>query len=133
MPTRHLFHALLIATLAGPAVATAHTVSPAATRGGSTPSDLAASCQDSTTAEDRRNCLADLRAAEAAGRRGQLTTLDAETLARNLRERCNRLPADDRSACLRRMNGEGTVSGSVEGGGLLRELVIVEPGEPDKP
>ena len=32
---------------------------------------------------------------------------------------------NDREYCIRRMKGEGTVSGSVEGGGLIRELRVI--------
>jgi hypothetical protein len=76
---------------------------------------------------DRAPCLQDERAARREQKRNGLVTPQAETIARNLRARCEPLPADDRQACLRRMAGEGTLSGSVEQGGLLRELVVIEP------
>ena len=44
--------------------------------------------------------------------------------------RCDYLQGEDKEFCIRRMNGEGTVSGSVEGGGLLRELRVQVPAEP---
>jgi hypothetical protein len=34
----------------------------------------------------------------------------------------------DRSACEARMHGEGSVEGSVGGGGVLREKTVVVPG-----
>jgi hypothetical protein len=37
------------------------------------------------------------------------------------------LAGDERRDCLARMRGEGTVSGSVEAGGILREKVTVVP------
>ena len=37
-------------------------------------------------------------------------------------ERCVPLPAADQEDCVRRMNGEGIVRGSVEEGGIYREL-----------
>jgi hypothetical protein len=84
----------------------------------------ASSCDRSGV--DRVACLQDERSARVEQRRNGLVTPDAETMARNQRARCERLPADDRQACLRRMAGEGTQSGSVEQGGLLRELTVVE-------
>lgn len=48
---------------------------------------------------------------------------------RNRLARCDKHTGEDRELCLRRMRGEGTVSGSVEGGGILRELRITVPAE----
>jgi hypothetical protein len=39
------------------------------------------------------------------------------------------LSGDERLACQARMEGMGTTSGSVAGGGVLREIVIVKPAE----
>lgn len=75
---------------------------------------------------DRASCLQDIRNARAEQRRNGLVTPQADVIARNQRARCEPLPADDRQACLRRMTGEGTISGSVQQGGLLRELAVVE-------
>ena len=75
---------------------------------------------------DRASCLQDIRNARAEQRRNGLVTPQADVVARNLRARCEPLPADDRQACLRRMTGEGTISGSVQQGALLRELAVVE-------
>jgi hypothetical protein len=46
---------------------------------------------------------------------------------RNKFARCEKHSGEDRDLCMRRMSGEGTVSGSVEGGGLYRELRIQTP------
>lgn len=46
---------------------------------------------------------------------------------RNRLARCDKHTGEDRELCIRRMNGEGTVSGSVEGGGILRELRVQVP------
>lgn len=85
-----------------------------------------AACERLGPAEDRRACLRDAGAALQEARRGGLGAADAATLQHNARLRCAPLPADQRSACLARMDGEGTISGSVQAGGLYRELVIVE-------
>ena len=54
----------------------------------------------------------------------------AELLRQNAIKRCEVLPEPERKECLLRMQGQGTVSGSVEGGGVLRELVTREVGVP---
>jgi len=51
-----------------------------------------------------------------------------EVLRENALRRCNALPETERKDCLARMQGQGTVSGSVEGGGIYRELVTREVG-----
>jgi hypothetical protein len=62
-------------------------------------------------------------------------TVNTEQLQRYSLMRCEALAGDDRAACVARMNGEGTISGSVAGGGILRELVTSEvvPSPPQKP
>lgn len=39
-------------------------------------------------------------------------------------QRCQRLPHDDKLLCERSIQGKGKVTGSVEAGGLLRELLV---------
>ena len=56
-------------------------------------------------------------------RSGSESTLSAEQLQRNALVRCEPLAGDERAACVARIRGEGTVSGSVAGGGILREVV----------
>lgn len=85
-----------------------------------------AACERLGPADDRRACLRDAGAALEAARRGELGNVDAATLHRNARLRCEPLPADQQAACLARMDDEGTLSGSAQAGGLYRELVIVE-------
>jgi hypothetical protein len=51
-------------------------------------------------------------------------------LTRNALKRCEALREPDRQDCVLRMQGQGTISGSVAGGGLYRELVTREVGEP---
>jgi len=48
---------------------------------------------------------------------------------RNRLARCDKHQGEDRDLCIRRMNGEGTVSGSVQGGGIYRELRVLVPAE----
>ena len=88
--------------------------------------DRAACLSGRRSQQDESTCLKEAGAALQAARRGDLTSGGGE-LKRNARERCNVLAGDERRDCLARMRGEGTVSGSVEGGGILREKVTVVP------
>jgi hypothetical protein len=87
-------------------------------------------CLSGQSQEDAATCLKEAGAALQAARLHQLTSAQADQLAANARKRCDPLPDDQKRACLARMNGEGTVSGSVDGGGLLREYVEIVPGTP---
>ncbi|MEO7339093.1 MAG: hypothetical protein ABIV63_21160, partial [Caldimonas sp.] len=51
-------------------------------------------------------------------------------LRRNAKDRCDALSGDERSDCVARMKGEGTTSGSVAGGGILREKRTIVQGAP---
>ena len=83
-------------------------------------------CNSGQSSQDLKTCLREAGAAQQERSRGGLT----QGYAENKYARCDyHKNPEDRDYCIRRMNGEGTVSGSVEGGGLLRELrVIVSPG-----
>ena len=85
-----------------------------------------------TTNEDRATCLKEAGAALAEARKGNLTSGDGQ-LRKNANERCKVLTGDERADCIARMSGEGTVSGSVGGGGILREKVTIVPGTPAQP
>jgi hypothetical protein len=87
-----------------------------------------AACIRGDTSQDRATCLREAGAALVEARRGGLTDAGSE-LERNRVLRCEQQPAADRDACLRRMSGEGRTSGSVEGGGVLRELVVPVPAQ----
>ena len=69
-------------------------------------------------------------AARDEARRGELARGEnAAQFEQNKFARCEKLPGEERDYCIRRMNGEGTVSGSVEGGGLYRELRVTVPAD----
>lgn len=89
-----------------------------------------ADCLDGSSHQDRQTCLREAGAALAEARRGTLVSGDPSTFERNAKLRCDSLPPADRTACEARMSGRGTVSGSVEGGGVYRELVEIVPAEP---
>ena len=78
--------------------------------------------------EDQQACVREAGAARQAARHGDLADQTGAYEANRL-ARCVYLPAGDRELCERRMRGEGTVSGSVEGGGLYRELTVTVPAD----
>lgn len=78
----------------------------------------------------RTTCLREAGAAQAEARRGTLAADDTSNYEKNRDARCDvHKDPQEREYCLRRMHGEGTTSGSVEGGGILRELVVTVPAE----
>jgi len=87
-----------------------------------------AACNDGRTNQDRATCLREAGAALREAKRG-IRVEDQVQLDRNRLARCESQPPQDRQDCVRRMNGEGTTSGSVESGGIYRELItpVVTP------
>ncbi|MEO8143736.1 MAG: hypothetical protein ABI654_05930 [Betaproteobacteria bacterium] len=89
---------------------------------------IATAADRSDSSYDRRDAgVREAQAARADAKRGRLQDESPDQLERNKFSRCEVLPADDRDYCILRMKGEGTVSGSVEGGGILRELRVTVP------
>lgn len=85
-----------------------------------------AHCMDGSSGQDQKTCLREAGAAQQEARRGGLT--DAPNYQQNALARCAvHTNAEEREYCERRMRGEGTVTGSVKGGGLMRELTVVVP------
>jgi hypothetical protein len=73
--------------------------------------------------QDRETCLKEAGAALEESKTGRLDGGQGSE-NQNALIRCNALPAGDRDACRRRIAGEGTTSGSVREGGIVRELVV---------
>ena len=86
-----------------------------------------AACSVIRDVGDRNNCLSEA-SARLAGTKPSLAEEAPDILMRNALRRCEPLPESDRKDCVARMNGRGTTSGSVEGGGIYRELVTIEDG-----
>ncbi len=85
-------------------------------------------CNSGQSNQDVKTCKLEARSALAEARRGALTSAPQASEV-NARLRCNVHEGDARTACEARMRGEGTTSsGSVGGGGILRETVTVVPG-----
>lgn len=92
----------------------------------------AAGAPASAAGSDRRDpAVREEQAARQEAREGKLARGDNPAeFERNRLARCDKHTGEDRDYCIRRMNGEGTVSGSVEGGGIYRELRVPVPAEP---
>ena len=91
-----------------------------------------ADCEAGRTAEDRATCLKEAGAAEQERKRNQLD--NAGSARQNAIERCNLVAAKDKADCLARVQGPTapnqtvTTSGSVAGGGVIRETTTTTPG-----
>ena len=82
-----------------------------------------AACMDGSSNQDRTTCLKEASAARAEAKRGLLET-NRGSKRDNATQRCDALPGDQRDACMMRMQGAGSVSGSVRDGGMIRELTV---------
>ncbi|MDR7148107.1 hypothetical protein J2W49_000035 [Hydrogenophaga palleronii] len=93
-----------------------------------------AACMASDSQHERTSCLREAGAVRAEALRGVGRGGESqETLMRNALERCKRQPADQQAICERMVRGEGSATGSVESGGMIRELTIMEPARPGTP
>ena len=81
-------------------------------------------CMTGRTQQDQATCLREARNAQADKRRGLLDNAGAQFEA-NAIARCDVLAGEDKAACRARMMGFGNTTGSVAGGGLLREVETV--------
>ncbi|HEY4371987.1 MAG TPA: hypothetical protein VGN52_08685 [Burkholderiales bacterium] len=86
-----------------------------------------ADCDSNKATEARATCRTEAQRAFAQAKAGDLPSGSAETFARNERQRCDALKGVDRTACIERADGRGTTSGSVSGGGILRESTVTVP------
>lgn len=85
-------------------------------------------CQAMAVPADRTNCLRDAGAARAQALRTGPSSTSAEQLQRNALQRCQaHKSAEDQAICERMARGDGNTSGSVESGGVIRELTTQVP------
>ena len=84
-----------------------------------------AACMSGQTGQDRATCLQEASAALQESKRGNLHDGQSD-FERNRLLRCEKQPPEDRQDCVRRMSSEARTTGSVEGGGVLRELTTPE-------
>lgn len=89
--------------------------------------DMAA-CKSGQSHQDIATCRREAKNALAEARRGGLTDAPGQ-YQQNALQRCSVQKDENRTACEARMRGEGSVDGSVDGGGLLRKSVTVVPGK----
>ncbi len=87
-------------------------------------------CRQGRTPQSRATCMEEARQARKARRQGGLET-PAQSMGANAMARCEHMSSADMAACRARMMGYGRITGSVAGGGMLRELEVVEmqPGQ----
>ncbi len=89
-------------------------------------------CETGNTSQDKATCLKEAGAALDEKRKGKLD--NSGSPAANATDRCNVLPAKDKADCLSRILGPSgpnqrtRTSGSVEGGGVIRETTTTTPG-----
>lgn len=81
-------------------------------------------CKTGKTQQDRDTCLKEARNAQADKKRGLLNNAGA-TFEANAKARCEVLMGEEKAACQARVMGFGSTSGSVAGGGVLREVETV--------
>lgn len=127
--TLHPLRAILLlaaASLAAPALAAGPS---SAARSEARYQRDAAVCLNPRYAGDKDECLSEAGTARSS-REPVMIDLDPGRFARNALKRCEPLPAPDRIDCLARMQGQGSATGSVAGGGIYRELVTREAGTP---
>lgn len=84
-------------------------------------------CLSGRTQQDRDTCLREARNAQAERQRGGP---DRPDYAANAMARCDVLSGEEKAACRARVMGYGSTTGSVAGGGVLREVetVVMPPG-----
>jgi hypothetical protein len=87
-------------------------------------------CASGATQQDRDTCLREARNARVEKDRGQVATAPG-TFEANAQARCEALAGEEKAACQARALGYGSTSGSVAGGGVLRqvETVVVPAGQ----
>lgn len=81
-------------------------------------------CLNGQTQQDQATCLREANNAAQDKNQGKLTT--EGPLGANAVKRCEPLAANDRAACEARILGVGSTSGSVGGGGVIRQVETVE-------
>jgi len=86
-------------------------------------------CYSGKYVGDHQDCLSEASTALAATQ-PVVVDPDPGRYLRNALRRCEALKDADRQDCIARIEGQGTTSGSVAGGGIYRELVTREVAPP---
>ncbi len=87
-----------------------------------------ARCLSGQSGQAQETCLKEAGAARDAATKHQLAS-GGGNLRTNAKERCDVLVGDEQRDCMARVKGKSntTESGSVKGGGIIRETVTIEP------
>lgn len=85
-----------------------------------------ANCLTGKAGAERNACMKAATKARSSARNAPI--YDDATYRHNRFDRCRVLSGDEARDCFARMKGEGTTSGSAEGGGIYREKVTIEVG-----
>lgn len=83
-------------------------------------------CNSGQSHQDVRICRTEARNALTEAKRGGLSDVPKQ-YSRNATQRCAGFQGAERTACEERVFNPSHVDGSVKGGGLVRESVVVEP------
>ena len=86
-----------------------------------------AECARLTSDEELKTCRLEARNALAEAKRNRLDDAPASAIQSNASKRCDAHMGEERVACEARMRGEGSTQGSVQEGGILREIVRPVP------
>jgi hypothetical protein len=84
-------------------------------------------CDSGQSNQPQNVCRIEARNALAEAKRGGLTDAGSDQYARNAVRRCAEFQGDDRAACEARVFNPSRVDGSVGGGGLVRESIVILP------
>ena len=91
-----------------------------------------AECEAQQTTQDLAACRLEARNALAEAKRNLLSDTTANLFEKNQLKRCRVFRGDDREACEARARNEGSSTGSVHSGGILREVTRPIAPNPDR-
>jgi hypothetical protein len=89
-----------------------------------------AECEAQQATQDLAACRLEARNALADAKRNLLSDTTANLFEKNQFKRCRVFKGEDREACEARVRGDGSSTGSVQSGGILREVTRPVPPEP---
>ena len=89
-----------------------------------------AECEAQQATQDLATCRLEARNALAEAKRNLLSDTTANLFEKNQLRRCRVFKGEDREACEARVRGDGSSTGSVQSGGILREATRPVPPEP---
>jgi hypothetical protein len=81
-----------------------------------------AECEAQKATQDLAACRLEARNALAEAKRNLLSDTTANLFEKNQFKRCRVFKGEDREACEARVRGDGSSTGSVQSGGILREV-----------